>query len=454
MQREYEVVLQAEQSVLGALMMDPERLVEIRGILDEEDFLDEKNKTIYGAIIKLSDEDNAIDPTTIFNEVGTNPAFNSIDAAAYIVNIYEVTPTSRNAAHYANIVKKNSIYREVKDILVSNMQKMNSGAGDLDHITAEVTTKIEAAIERNKVSEFKNIKDVTQEVWDAVMAKKEGKVNNNSIPTGFSSLDALLHGFTRGDLVILAARPSMGKTAFALNIALNVAGRPKEDAEDKKTVAIFSLEMGADQLVNRMICSEGLVDSEKLRTGNLNNDDMYRFENGINFLRQKNIFIEDSAFIKVNEVKAKCKKLKREEGLDLIVIDYLQLLQGSRRTDNRQQEVSEISRSLKQMARELDCPVVALSQLSRSVESRQDKRPMMSDLRESGSIEQDADIVAFLYRDDYYNREEDEDNPMANKDVTTIEVIVAKHRAGQTGDAELAFLKKHNKFVSKQQGAF
>ena len=208
--------------------------------------------------------------------------------------------------------------------------------------------------------------------------------------------------------------------------------------------------MGADQLVSRMICSEGMIDSEKIKKGDLDNDDLMKLETAVHFLNQKNVFIEDSAFIKVNEVKAKCKLLKAEHGLDLVVIDYLQLLQGSKRTDNRQQEVSEISRSLKQMARELECPVIALSQLSRSVESRQDKRPMMSDLRESGSIEQDADIVSFLYRGDYYRSEDaDENEVQETSDVSTIEVIIAKNRHGQTGTAELAFMKRYNKFVSK-----
>lgn len=272
--------------------------------------------------------------------------------------------------------------------------------------------------------------------------------NNKYILTGFSTLDNLLHGFSRGDLVILAARPSMGKTAFALNIAASVAGKHNAKEEDKKTVALFSLEMGAEQLVTRMLCSEGMLESEKIRTGKLSTEDLEKFDVATTFLNGKKIFIDDSAFIKVNEVKAKCKILKQNSNLDLVVIDYLQLLQGSRKTDNRQQEVSEISRSLKQMARELDCPVIALSQLSRSVESRQDKRPMMSDLRESGSIEQDADIVAFLYRDDYYNRDSEEEES-DNKEVATVEVIVAKHRNGQTGVAELAFLKKYSKFVSK-----
>ncbi|MBU0278598.1 replicative DNA helicase [Gemella sp. zg-1178] len=445
---EYEAILQAEQSVLGALMIDSDKLVEVRGILEEDDFIDERNKEIYRAIIKLNDENIEPDHATIFSEVYGKGAFRNIDASIYIVEVYEITPTSRNVSHYANIVKRNSIYREVKSVLSNNIKKMNDGETDLDSIVATLMEQIERATERAKTSEFKDIKNVTQDVFNEIIAKMTGDGNNNAVPTGFTTLDNILHGFSKGDLVILAARPSMGKTAFALNIALNVAGR-NEKPENKKTVALFSLEMGAEQLVSRMLCSEGMVDSEKIRTGNMSQEDLQALEVGMAFLNNKNIYIDDSPFIKVNEVKAKCKTLKNEAGLDLIIIDYLQLLQSSRKTDNRQQEVSEISRSLKQMARQLECPVVALSQLSRSVESRQDKKPMMSDLRESGSIEQDADIVAFLYRDDYYNRDKDEDMP-ENKDVATVEVIVAKHRNGSTGNAELLFLKKYNKFSVKQ----
>lgn len=445
---EYEAILQAEQSVLGALMIDSEKLVEIRGILEEDDFIDERNKELYRAIIKLNDENIDTDHATIFSEVYAKGAFKNTDASMYIMEVYEITPTSRNVEHYANIVKRNSIFREVKSVLMNNMQKMNEGETDLDSIVSTVLEQIERATERAKTTEFKNIKDVTQEVFNEIIAKMSGETQNKAVPTGFSTLDSLLHGFSRGDLVILAARPSMGKTAFALNIALNVAGR-NESLENRKNVAIFSLEMGAEQLVSRMLCSEGMIDSEKIRTGNMNQEDMQALEVGMAFLNNKNIYIDDTPFIKVNEVKAKCKTLKNEVGLDLVIIDYLQLLQGSRKTDNRQQEVSEISRNLKQMARELDCPVIALSQLSRSVESRQDKRPMMSDLRESGSIEQDADIVSFLYRDDYYNRDNDEEATQ-NRDVAEIEVIVAKHRNGSTGNAELLFLKKYNKFTTKQ----
>lgn len=445
-------VILAEQSLLGALMQEPEKLVEVKAAVDVEDFYDEKNKDIYNAILRLDEAGIIPDTTTIFEEINNSGAFKSMDASLYIVELYDITPSTRNIMHYANLVKRYSIYREIRSALLSSTEEMNQGNADIDSLTATLFDQVERAMERAKTSQFKNMKDVTNEVFQEIVARMSGEGQNIAIPTGFSTLDQLV-GLGKGDLVILAARPSMGKTAFALNIALNVAGKNHRDESEKKTVALFSLEMGADQLVSRMICSEGMLDSEKIKKGTLDNDDMMKLETAVHFLNQKNIFIEDSAFIKVNEVKAKCKLLKNEHGLDLIVIDYLQLLQGSKRTDNRQQEVSEISRSLKQMARELECPVIALSQLSRSVESRHDKRPMMSDLRESGSIEQDADIVSFLYRSDYYRSEDADENEVQEpSDVSTVEVIVAKNRNGQTGTAELAFMKRYNRFVSKSYG--
>ena len=445
-------VILAEQSLLGALMQEPEKLVEVKAAVDVEDFYDEKNKDIYNAILRLDEAEIIPDTTTIFEEINNSGAFKSMDASLYIVELYDITPSTRNIMHYANLVKRYSIYREIRSALLSSTEEMNQGNADIDSLTATLFDQVEKAMERAKTSQFKNMKDVTNEVFQEIVARMSGEGQNIAIPTGFSTLDQIV-GLGKGDLVILAARPSMGKTAFALNIALNVAGKNHRDESEKKTVALFSLEMGADQLVSRMICSEGMLDSEKIKKGTLDNDDMMKLETAVHFLNQKNIFIEDSAFIKVNEVKAKCKLLKNEHGLDLVVIDYLQLLQGSKRTDNRQQEVSEISRSLKQMARELDCPVIALSQLSRSVESRHDKRPMMSDLRESGSIEQDADIVSFLYRSDYYRSEDADENEVQEpSDVSTVEVIVAKNRNGQTGTAELAFMKRYNRFVSKSYG--
>ena len=445
-------VILAEQSLLGALMQEPEKLVEVKAAVDVEDFYDEKNKDIYNAILRLDEAEIIPDTTTIFEEINNSGAFKSMDASLYIVELYDITPSTRNIMHYANLVKRYSIYREIRSALLSSTEEMNQGNADIDSLTATLFDQVERAMERAKTSQFKNMKDVTNEVFQEIVARMSGEGQNIAIPTGFSTLDQLV-GLGKGDLIILAARPSMGKTAFALNIALNVAGKNHRDESEKKTVALFSLEMGADQLVSRMICSEGMLDSEKIKKGTLDNDDMMKLETAVHFLNQKNILIEDSAFIKVNEVKAKCKLLKNEHGLDLVVIDYLQLLQGSKRTDNRQQEVSEISRSLKQMARELECPVIALSQLSRSVESRHDKRPMMSDLRESGSIEQDADIVSFLYRSDYYRSEDADENEVQEpSDVSTVEVIVAKNRNGQTGTAELAFMKRYNRFVSKSYG--
>ena len=445
-------VILAEQSLLGALIQEPEKLVEVKAAVDVEDFYDEKNKDIYNAILRLDEAGIIPDTTTIFEEINNSGAFKSMDASLYIVELYDITPSTRNIMHYANLVKRYSIYREIRSALLSSTEEMNQGNADIDSLTATLFDQVERAMERAKTSQFKNMKDVTNEVFQEIVARMSGEGQNIAIPTGFSTLDQLV-GLGKGDLIILAARPSMGKTAFALNIALNVAGKNHRDESEKKTVALFSLEMGADQLVSRMICSEGMLDSEKIKKGTLDNDDMMKLETAVHFLNQKNIFIEDSAFIKVNEVKAKCKLLKNEHGLDLVVIDYLQLLQGSKRTDNRQQEVSEISRSLKQMARELECPVIALSQLSRSVESRHDKRPMMSDLRESGSIEQDADIVSFLYRSDYYRSEDADENEVQEpSDVSTVEVIVAKNRNGQTGTAELAFMKRYNRFVSKSYG--
>lgn len=283
-------------------------------------------------------------------------------------------------------------------------------------------------------SGFIAIKDVLMEVFDKVETLFNQKGSTTGVKSGFVDLDKMTSGFQRSDLIIVAARPSVGKTAFALNIAQNIGVREKE------TVAIFSLEMGAAQLVQRMICAEANVDAGRLRTGFLEPEDWEKLTMAIGSLSEANIYIDDSPSVTVADIRAKCRRLKKEKGLGMILIDYLQLIHGRGKGDNRQQEVSEISRTLKQIARELNVPVIALSQLSRGVEQRQDKRPMMSDLRESGSIEQDADIVAFLYRDDYYDKESEKKN--------IIEIIIAKQRNGPVGTVELAFLKNFNKFVN------
>ncbi|STY44736.1 Replicative DNA helicase [Listeria grayi] len=289
--------------------------------------------------------------------------------------------------------------------------------------------------QRKNVGAFKNIKDVLVKTYDDIETLHNRKGDITGIPTGFNELDKMTAGFQRNDLIIVAARPSVGKTAFALNIAQNVATKTDEN------VAIFSLEMGAEQLVMRMLCAEGNINAQNLRTGALTSDDWQKLTIAMGTLSNSGIYIDDTPGVRVNEIRSKCRRLKQETGLGMIVIDYLQLIAGSGRGgENRQQEVSEISRSLKALARELEVPVIALSQLSRSVEQRQDKRPMMSDIRESGSIEQDADIVAFLYREDYYDREGENDG--------TIEIIIAKQRNGPVGDVKLAFVKEYNKFVN------
>jgi replicative DNA helicase len=293
--------------------------------------------------------------------------------------------------------------------------------------------------QRRSGNGFVSIRDVLMEVFDRVEFLSQHKGGTTGIASGFRDLDKMTSGFQRSDLIIVAARPSVGKTAFALNIAQNAGVRGKE------TIAIFSLEMGASQLVQRMICAEANVDANRMRTGYLEGDDWEKLTMAIGALSEAKIYIDDSPGITVAEIRAKCRRLKKEKGLGMILIDYLQLIAGrSKGGDNRQQEVSEISRTLKQIARELQVPVIALSQLSRGVEQRQDKRPMMSDLRESGSIEQDADIVAFLYRDDYYNKESEKEG--------VIEIIIAKQRNGPVGTVELAFLKNFNKFVSLDRG--
>jgi len=306
---------------------------------------------------------------------------------------------------------------------------------EIEDVLSEAEKNILDVSNRQNANAFKNIKDVLIDVYDNIEQLHQNTGDVTGIPTGFKDLDHITSGFQRNDLIIVAARPSVGKTAFALNVAQNVAIKTDEN------VAIFSLEMGADQLVSRMLCAEGNIDAQRLRTGNLETEDWTKLTMAMGSLSNAGIFIDDSPGIRVNEIRSKCRRLKQEHGLGMILIDYLQLIQGSGASakENRQQEVSEISRSLKGLARELEVPVIALSQLSRGVEQRQDKRPMMSDLRESGSIEQDADIVGFLYRDDYYDKESEKQN--------IIEIIIAKQRNGPVGTVELAFVKEYNKFV-------
>ncbi|MFZ0075322.1 replicative DNA helicase [Exiguobacterium sp. RIT452] len=426
--------IEAEQAVLGAIMIDADRLISASERLLPQDFYRAAHQRIFETMLVLSDRGEAIDLVTVTAELSTLGILEEVGGLAYLGELAEGVPTAANINYYVNVVDQKStlrrLIRTANEIVTDGYERQN----EVDVLLNEAERKILEVSQGKGSASFIPISDVLTSAYATIDKLHKQSGETTGIPTGFRDLDQVTAGFQRNDLIIVAARPSVGKTAFALNISQNVATRADEN------VAIFSLEMGAEQLVMRMLCAEGNVDAQRLRTGQLEDEDWGKLSLAMSSLSQAGIYIDDTPGIRVNDIRAKCRRLKQEHGLGMIMIDYLQLIQGNgRSSDNRQQEVSEISRSLKSLARELEVPVIALSQLSRGVESRQDKRPMMSDIRESGAIEQDADIVAFLYRDDYYNKE--------TEDANTIEIIIAKQRNGPTGTVKLAFRKEFNKFV-------
>jgi replicative DNA helicase len=426
--------IEAEQAVLGAIFLEPHAIVTASEILEPQDFYRASHEKIFEAMLTLSNKGEPIDLVTVTTLLANKQILDDIGGVSYLSDIANSVPTAANIEYYARIVEEKSTLRRLISV-ATNIVKTSYSEEDIEEVLDEAEKSILSVSNKKNAGKFKSIKDVLIDVYDNIEMLHNRKSEVTGIPTGFRDLDKITSGFQRNDLIIIAARPSVGKTAFALNIAQNVA------IQGGATVAIFSLEMGADQLVMRMLCAEGNIDAQRLRTGKLETEDWGKLTMAMGSLSNANIFIDDTPSIKVSEIRSKCRRLQQEHGLDMILIDYLQLIQGSgKRGENRQQEVSEISRQLKQLARELHVPLIALSQLSRSVEQRQDKRPMMSDIRESGSIEQDADIVGFLYRDDYYNREDSE-----KKNI--IEIIIAKQRNGPVGNVELAFVKEYNKFV-------
>lgn len=361
-----------------------------------------------------------------------------VGGVSYLSEVAGSVPTAANIEYYARIVEEKSLLRRLIRTATTIAQEGYAREDEVDALLNEAEKNIMEVAQRKNAGAFHNIKDVLVRTYDNIEMLHNRVGDITGIPTGFAELDRMTAGFQRNDLIIVAARPSVGKTAFALNIAQNVGTKAGEN------VAIFSLEMGAEQLVMRMLCAEGNINAQNLRTGSLTDEDWKKLTMAMGSLSNSGIFIDDTPGVRISEIRSKCRRLKQEHGLGMILIDYLQLIQGSGRSgENRQQEVSEISRSLKALARELEVPVIALSQLSRGVEQRQDKRPMMSDIRESGSIEQDADIVAFLYRDDYYDKESE------NKNI--IEIIIAKQRNGPVGTVSLAFVKEYNKFVNLER---
>ena len=430
--------LEAEQAIIGSMLTDRDAVISAIEILKEEDFYREDNKAIYTAILNLYNRAEPIDIITVKSELESMGKFEQVGGLEYLAELPEKVPTTANAMKYIKIVEEKSTLRRLIKTANEIIELGYSPTEDVEDIMEGAEKKIFNIMQEKNQKGYAPIKDVLVESFTKLEELYNRKQHITGVPSGFTELDYRTAGFHGSELILIAARPAMGKTAFALNIATNAA------VKANVPVAVFSLEMSKEQLVNRILCSESMVDSNKVRTGKLEEDDWTKLAGAIGPLSEAEIFIDDTPGINITEIRAKCRKLKLEKNIGMVVIDYLQLIQGSnKRGGSREQEISEISRSLKILAKELDVPVIALSQLSRAVEQRPDHRPMLSDLRESGAIEQDADIVMFLYRDDYYNQDSDK------KDIA--EIIIAKHRGGSTGTVELLWLGSYTKFVNLER---
>lgn len=434
--------IQAEQAVLGSIFLAPDELINAMEVLSAKDFYQRRHQLIYQAMINLFDRNEAVDVVTLKAELERGNALEDVGSVGYLVELSQATPYAGSIGFYAKIVADKALLRN----LIQAANKIVAAGYEQDEDVSAIVEDAERGIlevsERRNSNGFQAIEDVLQETFRNIDQLAQNDEAITGIPTGYPALDKMTAGLQQGELIILAARPAVGKTAFALNIAQNIG--TKTDA----SVAIFSLEMDAESLVKRMLCAEGLIDAGHLKTGQLTDEEWGNLVVAMGSLSRASIFIDDTPGIKVSEIRARCRRLAQEKkDLGLILIDYLQLIEGTGR-ENRQQEVSEISRQLKKLAKELKVPVIALSQLSRGVEQRQDKRPVMSDIRESGSIEQDADIVAFLYRDDYYQRDSDDPDEQEDTRDNIIEVIIEKNRSGTRGTVELMFIKEYNKFSS------
>lgn len=426
--------LEAEQSVIGAILLEPTSIELINKILIPNDFYTQAHKLIFSYIVKIWENGQPIDLVTLIDELNNKNIINEIGGVTYLTTLATSVPTTANIVYYAEIVAKKSQLRQMINLGNTIANNCSNPDTDIKKVISDTEKTIfELSIGQND-KPFKKIDDVLINAYDTIENLNKTKGAITGIISGFHGLDRITSGFQKNDLIIVAARPSVGKTAFCLNIARNAA-------KNNHKIAVFSLEMAAEQLIMRLISAEGNIESQKLRTGDLNAEDWKKLSLATAKLAENNIYIDDTSGITISDLIAKSRQLKKTNGIDMIIIDYLQLIQGNGgHRGNRQQEVTEISRLLKGLARDLEVPVIALSQLSRNVESRQDKRPIMSDIRESGSIEQDADIVSFLYREDYYDKETE------NKDI--IEIIIAKHRNGAIGDVKLAFAKEYNKFIN------
>lgn len=432
--------IEAEQAVIGSMLTDKDAVMEAVEVLKPESFYREDNKLIFTAIVNLYNKSEPIDLVTVKDELFSMGSFEKVGGFEYLVTLPDKVPTTANVQKYIKIVEEKWTLRNLIKTANEIIDLGYNPTEDVEDIMAGAEKKIFDIIQKNSQKTYTPINEVLVESFTKLEELYNRKSKITGVPTGFSDFDNMTAGLQGSDLILIAARPAMGKTAFALNIAAHAAIR------ENVPVALFSLEMSKDQLVNRILCMEAMVDSNKVRTGKLEEDDWNKLAGVVGPISDSGIYIDDTPGISIMEIRTKCRKLKMEKDIGLIVIDYIQLIQGSsnRKNGSREQEIAEISRTLKILAKELNVPVVALSQLSRAVEQRPDHRPMLSDLRESGSIEQDADIVIFLYRDDYYNPDSEE------KDIA--EIIIAKHRGGSTGTVKLLWMGNYTKFVNLARG--
>ena len=429
--------IEAEQSVIGSMIMDRDAIITATEILISNDFYQTQYGILFDAIVELFNEGQPVDLLTLQNRLKEKELPPELSSLEFIRDLVSAVSISANIKYHANIVKEKSILRRLIKVTENITNECYLGKESVDTILEDTEKKIFDIVQNKSTGDFVSIDKIVLQSLESIEAASKSKGNVTGVATGFYDLDYKTAGLQPSDLVLVAARPSMGKTAFVLNIAEHVAVR------SHTTTAIFSLEMSKDQLVKRMLAMNSRVDSQSIRSGELKDEDWIKLVESVKTIGNSHLIIDDSPGISISELRSKCRKFKLEHNLGLVIIDYLQLMTGSRKSESRQQEVSDISRSLKALAREINAPIIALSQLSRAVEQRPDKRPMLSDLRESGAIEQDADVVMFIYRDDYYHHDTEEPG--------VAEIIIGKQRNGPTGTVKLGWQAKFTKFVNLQR---
>ncbi len=429
--------IEAEQSVIGSMIMDRDAIVTASEILIAEDFYQKQYGILFDAMVELFNEGQPVDLVTLQNRLKEKELPPELSSLEFIRDLVAAVPISANAKYYANIVKEKAILRKLIQVTEAITNECYSGRESVDSILEDTEKKIFDIVQNKSAGDFVSIDKIVLQSLESIEAASKSKGSVTGIATGFYDLDYRTAGLQPSDLILVAARPSMGKTAFVLNIAEHVA------VKSHVTTAIFSLEMSKDQLVKRMLAMNSKVDSQAIRSGELKDDDWTKLVESVKTIGNSSLIIDDTPGISISELRSKCRKYKLEHNLGLVIIDYLQLMTGNRKSESRQQEVSDISRSLKALAREINAPIIALSQLSRAVEQRPDKRPMLSDLRESGAIEQDADVVMFIYRDDYYNHDTEEPG--------VAEIIIGKQRNGPTGTVKLGWQAQFTKFVNLER---